>query len=202
MANPGDLVTLQQAMPWLGQTVDPNGIIAGLISAVSTQIQNFIGYQVAETTYTRTFNGKGGSKLLLPDRPVITVTALTIDLVSIPLAVPPASGFLNDAKFVYLYGGPSPSHFNCWNSFNRGSQNVTVTYTAGYTTVPYDIQQACLNWLSAAFALLGNDPTISALRAGDTQITYGNVLAKLGDVTMLVPPQIAAALLPYRRVAT
>ena len=202
MANPGDLVTLQQAMPWLGQTVDSNGIIAGLISAVSTQIQNFIGYQLASTSYTRTFNGKGGNKLLLPDRPVIAVTALTIDLVSIPLAVPPASGFLNDSKFVYLYGGPSPSHFNCWNEFTRGVQNVTVSYTAGYAIIPYDIQQACLNWLAAAFALLGADPTILALRAGDTQISYGNVLTKLGDVTMLIPPAIAAALLPYRRVAT
>ncbi|HYA07492.1 MAG TPA: hypothetical protein VEF90_16525 [Xanthobacteraceae bacterium] len=202
--NPGDLVTQAQALAWLGQTSDPSGIIAALISSVSTQIQNFIGYQIASANYTRTFNGTGGKKLLLPDRPVTAVASLTIDTISIPAASPPSWGYLFDTKFLYLY-----EHHGHWglspgfvSGFTRGVQNVVVSYTAGYAAVPYDLQQACLNWLGSAYALLGQDPSVVMLRAGDTQIDFGNVLTKLDGSVQVIPPAVLAMILPYRRVAT
>jgi hypothetical protein len=206
MANPGDLVTLPQAEAWLQQTADPGNLIAGLVSAVSTQIQNFVGYQFASASYTRTFNGNGGQKMLLPDRPVTAVASLTIDGIAVPAgAVGATPGYLFDNKFLYLYGGGvGGSMGRNWRGsyvFTRDVQNVTVTYTAGYATVPYDVQQACLNWLGSAYALLGEDPTVKQLRAGDTQIDFSFITTKLGEVTLLIPPAIAAAISPYQRVA-
>ena len=189
----GDLVTLTQALSWLNQTTDTEGLIASLVSGVSTQIQYYIGYQVGSAIYTRTFNGIGSEKILLPDRPVVSVSALTIDGISIPFAIPPTPGFLYCTKFLYLYGGAR---------FSRGIQNVTATYSAGFATVPQDLQMACLYWLGAAYAMIGDDPTVGSYRAGDTQTDSKNVMTTLGKTTELMPPQVLALVLPYRRVAT
>ena len=203
MAFPGDLVTLAQALAWLGQTADTNNIIAGLVSSVSTQIQNFVGYQLASANYTRSFNGTGTQRLSLPDRPVTAVASLTIDTISIPAASGLTPGYVFDSKFLYLRGyNRWPRGFDIVGTFQRGFQNVAVAYTAGYATIPFDIQQACLNWLSSAYALLGEDPTVKMLRAGDTQINFDFVATKIEDATILLPPAIASALMPYRRIAT
>jgi hypothetical protein len=200
----GDLVTLPQALTWLGQTVDPNGIIATLVSAVSTKIQNYVGYQFAQATYTRTMNGLGGDKMLLRDRPVISVSAVTVDGISVPQSAGPLmTGFLFDDRFVYIRG----SFYGCgWTGsidrFNRGVQNITVTYTAGYPTVPADVQQACLEWLSSGYAMLDNNPTVRSYRAGDTQVVYQNLVTELNKITILMPPSIASILSIYQRAAT
>lgn len=197
----GDLITLSQALLWLDETVDEGGLIASLVSGVSAQIQNFIGYQVASASYTRTFNGIGSEKIALPDRPVTAISSLTIDAIPITQGVVgSAAGFLFDTKFIYLYGGGIHSH--AINRFNRGIQNVVVTYTAGFTAVPQDIQQACLVWLASAWNLVGEDASIGSLRAGDTQSDFKNTMTVLGKAVALVPPKVLSLILPYRRVAT
>ena len=207
MANAGDLITQAQAFAWLSQTTDPQGVIATAISSISTQIQNFIGYQIAENTYTRTMNGLGGEKMLLRDRPVLSVSSLTIDSISIPQGVVGStSGYLFDDRFIYLYGGISgvgrSGFVGNIHRFTRGVQNVTVSYTAGYATVPYDLQQATLYLLGAVWEMVGQDPTVGSRRAGDTQIDFKNSVARLGNEVALLPPSALAYILPYRRVAT
>jgi len=197
----GDLVTLPQAEAWLGVTSDPLNIIASLISACSTQIQNWIGYQIATAAYIRIFNGIGGRTILLPDRPVNTVTSVTVDGISIPQAIVPTTpGFLNDNKFCYMTRGGrwSNGQFSC-DQFTRGVQNVVISYTAGYSTVPTDIQQACLFWIAQNYSLIGENPSVKRYRAGDTEIDM-QLTTIIGKTTLLVPPIIAAILNPYKRV--
>lgn len=197
----GDLVTLAQALPWLELTSDPFGIVAALVSSCSTQIQNFIGYQLEQATYTRTFNGLGGHTLLLPDRPVVSVASVTVNGINIPQAVVSTSpGFLNDAKFCFItQGGAWTNGQFSANQFMRGVQNVTITYTAGYVTIPTDIQQACLFWIASAYGLIGLNPAVKKYRAGDTEMDF-QWATVVGKTTLLIPPIIAAILQPYKRV--
>ena len=197
----GDLVTLAQAQAWLGVTSDPLGIAAALISSCSTQIQNWIGYQLVQTTYTRTFNGLGGPTMLLPDRPVVSVSSVTVDGISIPQATASTTpGFLNDDKFCFITKGGkwSNGQFSA-DQFMRGFQNVTITYTAGYTTIPVDIQQACLLWIAQCFSMVGENPSVKRMRAGDTEIDF-QLTTVVGKTTLLIPPIIASILQPYKRV--
>lgn len=192
----GDLVTLQQALQYLNQPADTNGTIAFLISAVSTKIQKFVSYQFAQGTYTRTFNGQGGRSIPLPDRPVISVSSLSIGLHKILPATPAtgnAPGFVSDDKFVYLTD----------DCFERGFQNVTVSYTAGYATVPMDVQEACLEWMVTAWniAIGALDPSARSVRAGDTQIDYRAMTTELRSAIVLMPPSVAGTLLPYQRTS-
>jgi len=200
----GDLVTSAAALTWLGLSGD-DGTVAALISAASTAIQKFIGYQIASATYTQVFNGNGSKRLLLSSRPVTAVSSVTVDTIPVPLSVPPQPGFLFDNKFVYLSGGGYFGAGVIVREFYRGVQNVTVSYTAGYANVPADIAQACLMWIASLHAAfeLGADASVKMLRAGDTQMEFGNAITALqGGQTILMPPATAALLLPYRRVAS
>jgi len=207
--NPGDLVSLPVALAWLG-TTDPQAVLPGLISAVSTSVQNFVGYQFAQASYTRTFNGTGGEKILLPDRPVISVTSVTIEGISVPAGTPvPQPGFRFDSKFVYLAGigrGFGLGHRGGFEGrFVRGVQNIVISYEAGYAVIPFDVVQACLTWLGVLFALsdsTANNPAVSEQKAGDTSQKFGAYVTALDGSVVLMPPSVAAELIPYRRVAT
>lgn len=203
----GDLVTIDQALAWLNQNVDQNGVIAGLISSISGKIQKFVGYQFAEASYTRTFNGNNSHMLLLPDRPVISVQSVTIDTFTPPQSTSPVMpGFTWDDRFVYLRGGFGLEYRGSWahDRFHHGIQNVQIAYTAGYATIPADVQQACLDWMSVAWEIASGEvsPAARMMRAGDTQIDFRSMQTELGKQTVLMPPIIAAALMPYRRTAT
>ena len=43
-----------------------------------------------------------------------------------------------------------------------GTNNFRIQYTAGYVTVPEDIQEACANWVSALYFLGMRDPGLSS----------------------------------------
>lgn len=188
----GDLTTSADALAWLGLTED-DGTVARLITALSTQIQKFLGYQVASASYTKSFNGRGSRALMLPDRPLTAVGSLTIDGISVPLStLAHMPGFVFDDKTIYLRG---------WYEFCRGAQNVQAQYTAGYASVPGDIEQACLDWIKLVHDNLDTLPGIMKLKAGDSEIDYGEAFAKLGDVTFPMPATIASDLILYRRVA-
>lgn len=204
----GDLVMLPAALAWLG-TTDEQDVVPGLISAVSTTIQNFVGYQFGQASYTRTFNGNSSDKMLMPDRPIVSVTSVTIEGISIQAGTPvPRPGFRFDSKFVYLAGFERYGLERAaagMGRFIRGVQNVTIVYQAGYATIPADVTQACLTWLGAVFALSDattNNPAVTELKAGDTDQKFGAYVTALDGSVVLMPPGVAAALIPYRRVAT
>ncbi len=85
------------------------------------------------------YNGTGGPRLMLRQRPITAVAFVSVDGLEVPLA--PTStdpGFLFDETELYLSSiiGRSPSvipgtNFHPISLFSRGFQNVLVTYTAG-----------------------------------------------------------------------
>lgn len=188
----GDLTTATNALQWIGLPAD-DGTVARLVTAVSVEIQKFLGYQVASAGYARTFNGVGGRRLMVPDRPLTAVSSLTIDGVAVPLSPDPRTpGFVFDDKIIYLRG---------WYEFCRGAQNVAAAYTAGYATTPPDIEQACLDWLKLTHDSLDTLPGLKAIKAGGKELQYGDATTQMGDITLLMPASIASALIPYRRVS-
>ena len=191
----GDLTTLAHALAWLGLTADDtNGTIARLISACSAQIQQFISRTIASTAYAKTFNGRGGSMLMLPDYPVTAVASVAVNGIAVPARVLGSRpGFAFDDKTVYL---DSPYRFT------RGAQNVQISYTAGYASTPLDIEQACLDWIKMVWDAKGLDvgASVSMMKAGDHALMFGNVITQLNRGVIPLPPPIFAKLQPYSRV--
>jgi hypothetical protein len=142
-----DLTTLANVEAWLGLTVgaDPtaDALLSRLITAASTYFQQYCSREFALTSYAETRSGLGGSRMMLFNTPVASVSSLTIDGVAIPARSPltqtsstTPDGYVNDDLSVMVTG---------WFRFNRGYNNIAVNYTAGYSPIPFDLEQACID---------------------------------------------------------
>ncbi len=128
---PGDLTTLANAKDWLGITsTNGDARLARLISAASGYVQRYLSRVIPSNTYAQTLNGNGRTALWMLQAPITSVASLTVDGTVIP-AAPPLSpsnvgqdrtGYVFDENRVMLLG----------YAFNKGYQNVSISYTAGY----------------------------------------------------------------------
>jgi hypothetical protein len=80
--------------------------------------------------------------------------------------------------------------------FPVGINNFRVQYTAGYTTVPEAVQEACARWVAYAYYLCQRDPSLLH------QVPNSGTTSGWGPVTSgraSPPADVRALLAPYRR---
>lgn len=195
-AGPNDLTTLQNALTWLGcQSDDAYGTLQRVITAVSTAMQNMIGRSILSADYTEIFDGRGRHRIMMSNSPITAVASVTIgELMQVD--VPPRStaspGYTFSDKFVYV----DPPYF-----FDKGDRNVSISYTAGYATVPFDLEQACLMWIKVIMDGANYSAALKSASAGQTKLDWSQALTKLHNLTILAPPTIVSLLNSYRKVA-
>jgi hypothetical protein len=74
-----------------------------------------------------------------------------------------------------------------------GINNLRVQYTAGYSTVPEAVQEACAEWVAAMYFQASRDPMLS------NQLTSSGVASAWKGIAGAPPDTIATLLAPYRR---
>ena len=132
-----DLTTVQSVKDWLKlTTADDDGLIQRLVTAISTFVSNQTGRTFQPTTYTLTLDGWGGSKYMFPNRPVTAVAS-----VSIGGSVLQPSQYVWDSLTLRLKCG----------CFYQGVGNVVITFTAGYASIPADLDDAVAEVCSWAY---------------------------------------------------
>lgn len=142
-----DLCALDDVKTYLGITTNAeDALIKALITQASAQIENYCNRTFAQTTYTETRNGRGSRTMFMRQIPIVSVTALTIDGVTVQASSNPQTyGYVFDDERIYLRGtSPSYGPYGQPDCFSRGVQNVVVTYTAGFSAIPGDVAQACI----------------------------------------------------------
>lgn len=80
--------------------------------------------------------------------------------------------------------------------FSSGHNNVTVRYTAGYSTTPADLEQICIDLVNTYYLSRKTDSTVKEERLGDHKIVYAN---EGGGGARDIPQHIAKRLAPYMR---
>jgi hypothetical protein len=186
----GDLATLADVKSWLhtGQSAFPStddGLLTRLITAASRFIQSWLNRQLASGDWQEVRDGTGGQRLAFANFPVSAVLALSID----GLEIPPASsdgGY--GAGFVFT---PTELALRGY-VFTRRAQNVIVTYTAGFTTIPPDIAQACIELVCLRYRERTRIGEVSRSLSGSETVTFSQ--QDMSDDVKLL-------LLQYRAVA-
>jgi hypothetical protein len=164
----GDLTTLADVKAWLqtGQNAFPttdDALLTRLITATSQYIQTWLNRQIAIADYLEVRDGTGGQRLQFACFPVVAVLSLTIDGQAIPPAVPS-----NPMGYSF-----SPTQLAvCGYTFNRGAQNISVSYTAGYSTTPPDIAQACIELVALRYRERTRIGEVSRALGGAETVTY------------------------------
>ncbi len=187
-AAPDDLCTLADLKAWLpNQGNNDDTALQNLISNGSLQVLQFIDrpHILASVigSLNETYDGNDSDRLLPHFFPIVSVTAVSVDTVVVPQSTTPnVVGFLFDSRRVLLRGF----------RFARGVQNVAISYTAGYSSVPLDLKQAAIE----AFALTYRQRT----HIGEKSSSMGGQVTLAFDMSE-VPPRSMCVFNQYRRLA-
>ena len=185
---PDDLCTVAEIKAWLpNQGNNDDVTLQSLISNASLQVLQYIDrpHILASVLgpLTEIYDGNDSDRLLPRQFPIITVTAVNVDNIPIQQAPSPvAAGFLWDGRRILLRGF----------RFNRGLQNVQLSYTAGYSSVPLDLKQAAIE----AFALTYRQ----RIRIGEKSNSMSGQITIAFDMSD-VPPRSMSVFNQYRRLA-
>lgn len=183
MPDPRDLTTLSNAKAWLNipatQTSE-DALLTRLVTAESLLLLQAINRtNLNQATYTEKRNGSGGSTLMVRNYPIISVQSLTIDTVSIPASPDGVrTGYVFDDYAISLVGGPYSSGVSSGANaylpayaFNKGYGNIVVSYTAGYASVPSEVEQAVIELIAFRYRERGRIGLISE-HTGQQTVTY------------------------------
>lgn len=111
----------------------------------------------------------------------------------------------DSAKF-YLYVRELDGYFVDEESgtlsgcFPTGRQSIEVKYTAGYTTIPDDLQQGAVMAIQAIYAASKLDPNLKSEKIGDYAYTLKNVSDGAMDLSAPIFAEARFFLQPYRRL--
>lgn len=178
-----DLTTASAVKAYLGLTgTELDSLLSALVSRASAAIENYLQGSVKSASHVQNCHGHGGTAMLLKNWPVQSVQSVVVD----GQAIPPASawgepGWWLSDRSVLLFG----------YRFARGHANVVIGYTAGWDTVPADIEQACIETVALAFKRREHIDVSSKALAGES----------ISFITAELTPSAKQALLSYRRVA-
>lgn len=173
-----DLTTLANVKSWLKiTTTTDDALLQRLLSAASDYIQTWLNRVVPTASYSDAYDGPGGSRLMLPNYPITAVSSVSIDGQVIPQSTSPTTpGWVFNSTSIVLRGGT-------WR-FTEGVQNISVSYTAGYPTVPSEIEQACIELVSRRYKERDRIGVTSKTLAAET-ISYSQKDMSEGIATTL-----------------
>jgi hypothetical protein len=135
--NSNDLTTLENFKAWIGLDNNPkdDAVLSRLITACSMFIQSWCNRVFASANYTDTISGEHTNVVFLQNVPITAVSSVMINGNAVP-----AASTVNGVGYVF---GSNQVMVNGYR-FPRGYNNITISYTAGYATIPFDIEQACI----------------------------------------------------------
>lgn len=156
------LTTLEKAKAYLG--ISPDDATADefttfTINSASTTIEKYCNRVFGLRTFNELLQGRGSSKLILDNYPIVTVAEVLIDDQPVDIT---GVKVLADKGMIYRPGGGFPAVVHGGRFLHprpdEHQHNIFVEYDAGYVlpkdestenprTLPYDIEMACLRML-------------------------------------------------------
>lgn len=159
--------TVDQMSSYLRIDINPGDVIAQLaLGAATVMIQNYtdqvLAYVASETV---TLDGTGNDTMLLPELPVLDVSAVVVDSDTSHALALNGPSFLSGADYGWVggmdgllirrrgqnvsYQGMFDARFGLWPGRR---QSVQVTYSHGWSSIPADLQLLTAIIASRAFA--------------------------------------------------
>jgi hypothetical protein len=169
-----DLATLQAVKDWLPNVPDKaDALLQRLISSESAAIERHLCRPVLPEERTDVIIGYGSSTVMPPATPILAIERVLVDGAQVAVR--------HDGLTIWRADGLH---------WPRGAR-VQVTYTAGYDTVPPDVEGACIELV--AFRYRERD------RIGHQSMSIA--AGTVSYITSAMPHSVEARLAPYKKVA-
>lgn len=155
-----DIITLSELKDRLEiSTTEHDDAYEALIDAVSDFIKSYTEYDWVETTYLEKIDGHDLNSIVLSNKPLVELKSLAI-------------GDKEPTEDEYVVYEKQAIIKLVNKYFNKGSQNVEVEYTAGYSDIPDNIKDICVDLINYKFNQR-DYPGIESYSIGDESIKFG-----------------------------
>lgn len=153
------LASLSELKLHLSMTTDASDeVLTQLLVAASAQVEAFLGRDILAADYLDEFDGRGLRAHMLLNSPAVSVSSVMINGREIEQSSGyGSSGWRLSGRFVLVEGG-----------FPDGNLNCSVSYRAGYETVPAAIKQAVIDSAAHQFKELDRIGVSSKTLATET----------------------------------
>jgi len=187
--NSNALTTLVTAKAWLPIPISEtsmDSIVELCINAASERIEREVDRKLASQSFIEYHHGTGQNVILCRQWPVTAVSEVKFDSTgsfSDPSTIVDTSRYTvgdDQTAIVMINGYIVP----------KGYQNIKLTYTAGYATIPSDLEMACL-WLVRYYFSMRQNQMI-----GKTTSSKGD---ESSSWTQAMPEEIREILAKYKR---
>lgn len=146
-----DLTTIANLKQWLEINNTTNDVLLQrLVSSCSAFIQSWLNRSILQATYNEIYDGNGSDTLTLNNYPITSLLSVSVNGVAQNLLSP---GDFTSAAYDFT----SEQLYGQFMIFNKGRQNIAVSYVAGFATVPLDIEQACIELCALKYKNLRNE---------------------------------------------
>ncbi|MBU1275206.1 MAG: phage gp6-like head-tail connector protein [Proteobacteria bacterium] len=191
------LTSLAQVKQYLGLSATTHdALLEGLVEAISAQFNAFCGRKLMARDYSHLsqdpaydpdnalLSGSGYPELLLPQYPILSLTALKVEGRDISASEGGGTGWVLDsgAGVLGLLG----------QVFPRGAHNVGLVYRAGFASAPPDLAQAAVEQTAVRF----QESAAGQGRLGVSARTLADGSVSYHSGALL--PQVKAVLERYR----
>lgn len=165
--NTYSLVSLPDVKTLLGSTVpDDDNLIAELINRYSVLIETYLGRNVISRVYIEDYDGGGFDELFTNQYPITSISGIYNDTDWNWTA-----DTLIDSDYYRKAQDGNSIIFTSDVTLGDYRENIRVVYTAGYSTVPEDIQMACIEEVARAFKNR-QEIGVTSKSLGDGSISY------------------------------
>ena len=147
----GAIATLADCKEYLGLSTgstDYDRRLRALINTVTYQFDSYTNRTLSPSCHTEYHDGDGSDELYLNQWPLVS-TSTNID-VRIDVDRSYDTGDKVDSTSVIVYSTAGKVVLDD-DTFDAGYQSVKVVYTAGYSTIPYDLEYAALEMVRVLF---------------------------------------------------
>lgn len=147
--NEYSFISLDEIKNFIGMTgsvSDTDDLLKDLINRVSILFESYMNENVLSRVYTEYFDGKGAMVLFPNHYPITTVSGIWDDY-----DWDWETGDLIDADDYRIVDEQYITLKRSVSVLGDYKQNIKITYTAGYTTVPDDLKQACITEVSRMY---------------------------------------------------
>lgn len=160
MANLTNLAAVKSHLKIQPGTTAYDTPLNNLIAQVSAAIETYCNREFKSTAHSDRFNGEAQPQLCLSNYPIISVTDIREDgtrAFSAASVIDTSSYYVDSVTGIVNFDRYRPQ---------IGFGNIQVNYTAGYATIPKDIELVATKVVAATFEKRGSD--------GKTNESLGN----------------------------
>ena len=136
------ITTSEVSAQWAGFASLDSLAQARLIEAATSAIERYCRRSFASEEVTEYISGNGTSRIWLDRRPVVEITSVTVNDVSLDNTANAA--WVLDPLTGTLTRGTGQHDSQLAMHWPRGTRNIVVVYTGGFSPVPSDVKLAAV----------------------------------------------------------